>query len=63
MKKKIISIIFMLSAIDGFADRMPDNVVISDANEEYIFETTHDGLVVKTVEKSKYGGKPCAAYC
>ena len=54
MKKKIISIIFMLSVIDGFADRMPDNVVISDANEEYIFETTRDGLVVKTVEKSKY---------
>ncbi|MDE6703733.1 MAG: hypothetical protein K2K00_08670 [Muribaculaceae bacterium] len=54
MKKKIISIISMLSVIAGFADRLPDNVVISDAAEEYTFEQTRYGLVVKTVEKSKY---------
>lgn len=54
MKKKIISTIFMLSVIAGFADRLPDNVVISDATEEYTFEQTREGLVVKTVEKSKY---------
>lgn len=54
MKKAVFLLILTIPLIEIRAERLPDNVVISDASEDYSFEQTREGLVVKTIEKCKY---------
>lgn len=54
MRRLLFNILFLSSFAVAMADRVPENVVISDAKEVYTFVETPFGVRVQAVEQTQY---------
>ena len=54
MRRFLSVIFFVVAVVTVMAEKVPENVVITNATEVYTFVDTPDGVIIKAVEQTQY---------